>query len=511
MKIKTACLLLSLCHAGSAAAFGLGEINVRSYLGQPLHATVPLLGAAPGMTADCLSLGASTGSIAPPRRAQLRIEQTGEKLLLHIRTTESVNDPIMQFELVSDCESRLRRDYVVLLDPPAQMASSVALEVPVAAPASMAPVPPAPQHPRRAQPAVAAATPAPAAAHQPVKPRSAKPRTQPAQPDATPRLVLSGKRTTHPDSSPALLRLDTNLPDMNRQLPEGLTAAELSDEYTALTRKLAHLEAQLVDLQQKNTQLEARNAAAAASMPRQPADKPVQWPLFLLVSVLVAGGVALLIAWLRSRSRSYSTDTQLADIWATPDEPTGPVAEPMDADPWAQPLPLHVEKPPAAQRMPEIAPPPPNQSTEVKDDILDQAEVYMAHGHGELAIHLLQEHLRNAPDESPVPWLLLLDLLHRDGNMPGYTAASTECRRYFNINLTSHSISQDADAGSGLEAYPHVLEQLEKVWGTPDTERFFKDLLHDDRGGTRIGFEPAAYRDILLLQAISQNVKPLAV
>jgi hypothetical protein len=150
------------------------------------------------------------------------------------------------------------------------------------------------------------------------------------------------------------------------------------------------------------------------------------------------------------------------------------------------------------------------ESTEIKDDILDQAEVYMAHGHGDLAVHLLQEHLRESPTESPVPWLLLLDLLHREGDTEGYAAASAECRRHFNVNLTSHPVSQDSEQGQGLEAYPHLIEQLVTVWNSSDIDAFFNQLIYDHRGGTRMGFEPSAYRDILLLRAIAQDALPLA-
>ena len=166
------------------------------------------------------------------------------------------------------------------------------------------------------------------------------------------------------------------------------------------------------------------------------------------------------------------------------------------------------ESVPLPQRMPEIAAPLRSEDTEVKEDILDQAEVFMAHGHGELAVHLLQEHLREAPTESPVPWLLLLDLLHRAGDTTGYAAASAECRRYFNVNLTGHPISQDTETGQGLEAYPHLLEELIKVWGTAEIGSFIHDLIYDNRGGTRLGFEPAAYRDLLLLRTISQENLP---
>jgi hypothetical protein len=130
----------------------------------------------------------------------------------------------------------------------------------------------------------------------------------------------------------------------------------------------------------------------------------------------------------------------------------------------------------------------------------------MAHGHGELAIHLLQEHLRDMPAESPVPWLLLLDLLHRAGDTAGYAAASTECRRYFNVNLDGRAFFSDGENGQGLEAYPHLLEQLVQVWNTADIKAFFDDLLYDQRGGTRIGFEPGAYRDILLLRSIAHDI-----
>jgi len=162
------------------------------------------------------------------------------------------------------------------------------------------------------------------------------------------------------------------------------------------------------------------------------------------------------------------------------------------------------------ERMTDFSQPTQTESTEVKDDILDQAEVYVAHGHAVLAIHLLQEHLRDAPTESPVPWMLLLDLLHREGDIEGYAAASAECRRHFNVNFSDHPVSQDSEQGRGLEAYPHLIEQLVTVWNSPELDAFFNELIYDQRGGTRMGFEPAAYRDILLLRAIARDALPLA-
>jgi hypothetical protein len=172
---------------------------------------------------------------------------------------------------------------------------------------------------------------------------------------------------------------------------------------------------------------------------------------------------------------------------------------------------LHSIRPkPPAQDIDEIPLTALSEGTEVREDILDQAEVFVAHGHANLAIQMLQQHLHQAPTESPVPWLLLLDLLRREGDETGYAAASQQCKRHLNINLAAYPLSQDPEDSHGLENYPHTLEMLTQAWDTPGVEPLFDDLIYDQRGGTRLGFEPAAYRDILLLRDIAQQ-KALAM
>jgi len=57
----------------------------------------------------------------------------------------------------------------------------------------------------------------------------------------------------HEANSAFALKLDTNLPDLTPTRPAGLTDTELSDENTALTHKLAHLESQLAALAKNAT------------------------------------------------------------------------------------------------------------------------------------------------------------------------------------------------------------------------------------------------------------------
>jgi Tfp pilus assembly protein FimV len=518
VNLKPLYLLPCLACASPAAALGLGDLDVRSSLGQPLYATVKIIEPGKASSADCFTLQASAQAVAPLPRVQLAIEQQGDQTWLHIRSTQGINDPVVQFTLVSECETRLQRDYVVLLDPPAAEAPPVL--------ATAAPAAPAAEVAARARPGRQAkqtrATPASASARGGAAPR-ARARTA-----ATPRLVLSGRRLTGASDAALALRLDTSLPDLDRPRAEPLTSTELSDENTALSRKLAHLEAQLVALQERNAELEARSptgatdaapveAPPARTKPADTADRP-QWPLYLLLTGLVSGAGGL-IFWLRRRSQprldlpddEWDAHPPIPQHPRMPDHDVWAGIEPDQETPRASDAPLEFDATPR-ESSPRVEPVFGMQiaedSTEVKDDILDQAEVFMAHGHGELAIHLLQEHLRDAPDESPVPWLLLLDLLHRAGDSAGYVAASAQCRRHFNVNVTTPPVSQDIEVVPGLETYPHLLERLVTVWRSPDIDDFFKELIYDDRGGSRIGFEPGAYRDILLLRAIAQETLP---
>jgi hypothetical protein len=66
-------------------------------------------------------------------------------------------------------------------------------------------------------------------------------------------------------------------------------------------------------------------------------------------------------------------------------------------------------------------------------------------------------------------------------------------------------LSQDLQDSHGLENYPHTLEMLSQVWDAPGIDAVFDDLIYDQRGGTRLGFETGAYRDILLLRDIAQQ------
>jgi Tfp pilus assembly protein FimV len=332
VKLKSIVCLLGFHISAPALGIGLGDLNVHSYLEQPLHVSVKLLNPPATLNVDCLSLRPAEGGLPMPARTRLRIERTGEDAILHITTPQAISDPVAQFLLISDCEGRLQRDYALLLDPPPQIESAS-----LTASGSQSPDAPASVLPAEASapagPAAASAGIAPAAT--PPRAPTAKPRRKaPAKPlvrTDTPRLVISGKPSpANAGSAPAGRDQDSALPAWQDANSGNLTTAELSDENAALNRRLAHLEAQLVALQKRNADIEAQLAAAALAQPAPSAAQASPWPTYLLGLVLLVGsGISL--AWLRRRNRSLGWSS-LRMPWAPPRE-TRPVWATAGIDP----------------------------------------------------------------------------------------------------------------------------------------------------------------------------------
>lgn len=510
MKLKPLACLMGLGLTTPAWAIGLGDLTVHSHLGQPLHATVEVLGAPANLEAACFSLRPADNGVGALPQARFRVEPRGKTVLLHITTPRPVNDPVAQFVLGSDCEGRLQREYVVLLDPPVEIQPvRIAVEtsdVPVAAvPAARAAAAPAASVAVRATPEPGANSPsstptataevqAPARSAPPPRKAAAKPA---AKADA--RLVISGSKADQAGKLPAGPETESAPPPSADSRTVGLSPTELSDENTALSRRLAHLEAQLAALHQRNAELEARLAASRLTQPEATPEQAPRWPLYLLgLGLLGSGG--LLAAWMRRRSPA-GVGKGGPEIGA----PLPPLDTVLDVEvARSKPSPVAVQES-EEQSLTALA-----DGTDVREDILDQAEVYVAHGYSNLAINLLQEHVKIAPTESPVPWMLLLDLLRREGDVAGYAEASAECRRHFNVRFPDLPGAHDPYDNRGLESYPHVLQMLTVTWNSPDLFDVFRDLIYDQRGGVRTGFEPSAYRDILLLRAIAEQ-KSLAM
>lgn len=495
----------------TVGALGLGELVVQSHLGKPLRARIAVMDVPPDLQPDCFSLKNGTDAALPGvPDARIRVETRGGNTTLVLTTAQSVNEPALQITVSATCADRLQRDYVVLLDPPSVNPPDTALAeaLPSRADAEGQASPRVQHSPNRHASSRARTAKIREASTGTLsgKKRASASRVQPHTGDA--KLVLSGGRY-QPDKlvSTAIVRNSRQSMVDASPAAAAMSPTELSDEHTALKHRIAYLQTQLLALQQRNDALEAaRHIKVTASAPAPVVAKQAvsRWTQFLTgLGVLTV--VAALFLGLRAYPRLRPAHTRelpgslppagvegLPVFPAAPEAPrTAPAARviapplPADANRFAHAISTH--------------------GTEVNDDILDQAEVCVAHGHASLAIHMLQEYVRNAPTESPVPWLLLLDLLAREGPEAEYQATCLACKKHYNINLSIPAQNAGTD-GASLEAYPHVIAHLQHLWGCQEAEAFLADLVYDRRDGTRQGFEPGAYREIMLLRSIAEEI-----
>jgi len=115
--------LAMLLLSQQALAVGLGEIEVRSALGQVLDARIPLA-IEPGKPVDasCFSLmrGARDRACADAGAGALTLERASGVAVLRIRSPVTISEPALALRVRAACPGRPDQDerqYTVLLDP----------------------------------------------------------------------------------------------------------------------------------------------------------------------------------------------------------------------------------------------------------------------------------------------------------------------------------------------------------------------------------------------------------
>ncbi len=145
----TAAIAVAIALAGSAPgalAFGFGNPQVQSALGEALRLRIPVLADADvELTPQCLRLVNDADDPLPTISAlsgtQVRIEGRGADRVLEIESRYPVNEPLVHLIIEAGCAEPVRREFTVLLDPPASPRNPAAS---TAAPVRVAAVPPPP-------------------------------------------------------------------------------------------------------------------------------------------------------------------------------------------------------------------------------------------------------------------------------------------------------------------------------------------------------------------------------
>ena len=126
--LKVALWLAALLPLNSFA-LGLGDIEVKSFLNQPLNAEIQVISARPGEIDDLLVSLASReaftrAGLERPRHLSdlkftVKANEAGDTAVIVVSTRVSIKEPFLNFLIEADwSKGRLLREFTVLLDPP---------------------------------------------------------------------------------------------------------------------------------------------------------------------------------------------------------------------------------------------------------------------------------------------------------------------------------------------------------------------------------------------------------
>jgi hypothetical protein len=232
----------------NAHALGLGELQLRSYVGQHLRATIPFrLSDTETLSDDCITISNSNGDLPSIGPVEPRIR--GNNIVLE--GSENISEPTGAFSLHINCGRVIYdRDFVVLLDPPPEV--EPAIVTPIAerrAPSEERP------------PVTTAATPPKRKASKavPVADATQKPASKPVHQGA------SGARPAQPERDVLRIQGDS-LPPLTLPATPGSPeyARELEQRVATLKTLQGKLEADIVTLQTTLDALKKQQAASPA-------------------------------------------------------------------------------------------------------------------------------------------------------------------------------------------------------------------------------------------------------
>lgn len=475
-----------------AYALGLGDIAVSSSIGKPFRASVQLIEPPADLTPDCFELKEIADSGLPlPKGLHLGIERAPNKpQRLIITSATPFYEPALAFTVSAVCEIRISRDFTLLLDfveqiEPPQVEATPPINTPK--PQASRPAVTSFEPKISAPPQLPAKADVPVARKQASKPISAR-KKNPVSQTKQDRLILT--RSAGAVSSPAI---------QASPIPKPMSLDELADENTALNLKLEHLEKQLAALQKRHADLVAR---IQVNKPPVEKDETMNTFSYIILSLSLALFLAAAgLFYLKGKKRQVTFTEDDTDIRRIRRSSSPVLVAGMEME--SMPASMDESHPPRIE--PDI-PESDFGSPVIHDGLTDEVEVFVAHGQHSLAIQLLEEHIHQNPLESPGPWLLLLDLLHRAGDSGKYEEIRKKCRQHFNIIVPTFDTHETNLPVTGIESYQHVLSELMKRWHTPKADAYLEALLHDNRSGKRIGFDPSAYDEILLLRDVRKLI-----
>jgi len=99
--VAMAASLIGLGINQNAFALGLSDINLKSYLGQPLNASIKVYGANDVSNSNCFKLAANGSDISHVNFKMGPV--SADSATLTLTTNKVMNEPILNLSVVSQC------------------------------------------------------------------------------------------------------------------------------------------------------------------------------------------------------------------------------------------------------------------------------------------------------------------------------------------------------------------------------------------------------------------------
>ena len=137
-------------------------------------------------------------------------------------------------------------------------------------------------------------------------------------------------------------------------------------------------------------------------------------------------------------------------------------------------------------------------------DIQQQADFFISLGQHDQAIEVLQNHIHENAQTSPLVYLDLLKAYHRHDKRSEYQNLAAEFVRLFNADVPAFDAFQDHTRG--LEAYEATLSRIAASWHTDTVLEVIEDSVFRKVGRTSETLDLEAYRELLLLHSIAKDL-----
>jgi pilus assembly protein FimV len=544
-----------LCLAiGQSQALTLGRIRGAALVGQSLNVVIPVqLDAGEDAASLCFEADVFHADTRQDgSHVRVQVEATAQAANIRVMSSALVDEPVVTVYLRTGCGQKTSRRYVLLADMPSEVAApAVQLALPFVTPARASAQFEASRSPTESSPAVKVKkirTPRPAGPAKVPEQRAGKAAPAPSS-------VPQEKSKAGQVTGQSRLKLDPLdfLSDRvaNLEFPVPITTPE---ETLRNLQRMQALEGAMKTLQASAAKSEASVLSLTTRLQQAEAARFPAALVYGLIALVLACLAA--VAWLWSRQRSLPTGGEhwWADSVAPPAAPDvatvfrpviaeslqelkqSPLAEQEKAeassglaqdsrlppavdvnlmemsdsffDDFMQSDPEHS----ASRKLPPLAMAAAGAglarklNSEVTLDIRRQAEFFVSLGQVDQAARLLKRQIRESESPNPFEYLDLLSALHS----LGLKAEFQQYRERFNHLFTGvvPEFAAFKAEGQGLEVYPEVLTRLTTLWETPGVLDAIDACIFRGAAGTahQPSFDLAAFRDLLLLQAVAHPV-----